>query len=1696
MTFKWYVYYLLVMLMTTVTANSQVVIQYPQRAQDLTVALDSTDLNISIGINDLSNNGIITVKFPQGVKYVPGSLSSKFGNLTVTELNITNLSKPQFKLGTDSLRIGDNVDFTIKRWANCDARLFDINNGDFKDSVSVQTSIGTVNDYNVNINSYNLFYPSISLTPIAAINNTVLNATHSRTITITNGGNGCANAIYFYVVYPSASFQLVNLQTPSGILSPTHTNGDTTFFKISGNHLPDNGTPNLLCNGEQLTLEENIRIIKCTPLTTKYFIAWGTSFNNYCQSLTFSPVVNLTNGVPQLSTALNNIQEVSQCRKGIKEITYTNTATGNNASAMFNVVANIGYTIWNNIPVIKDYKINNTNFSINGLPVTVTQTSTNPYVISTSQFTTDPDGVGVGLDDLDGDGEYDDLAPGKTLKIYFEEEWVCNNNCTILGYAFNIASKFNYNQMCGAQINSSTITFSNSKYIYLLPTSNTITAPNEVEGGQVFQFKICSNSLYSSIPYKPTDSSYLVLTLPAGVSYAGNSMFNGMPSNSVTQVGNQLIIRNKGLFETECISVDLAYTCGINTTIPITYELYYIADNSCACNERLACGVKNITTICPPNCTDGVRNYRPTAARTTLGYTDRTMTVKVNPAVIPPLALKTVLPKDSIQIVHNGIQLGSYNNLYYQYQIQKTNTNEALLAYASGTLFVYKAATGLSYTCNIPVPANLSTATLSIWIWDLTPLLGTSLPFTSIEPNDSLSIKVNYAVTTAKNNLLLGAFHEQPTNTESYFYNLSGAATKMYCTKWQSEFYFVGFEKDITLDGILLNSCNTGYQGSNARSYHRENNDIFPNEFRSMYYIDSVVVILPTGINYGPYSSTYYHSSWVNEFTQNTSIVTIPVPIILGNRHTYINTGHLPLSDFMPGNNYSQNTITMPIKATCGSNGVNDITYTYYVKDYFYAGPAAYEPKVTSKTANNLRYDLTKKPSLAINNNTGDVLVVNSQHYWDVAINNNSISTTPYLWMALEEQPGKLRIDSVVLKPSNVKLTPQSYDITKKWYQISATGLNAGTIQNARVYFTSLTCTTDSIKMLANWNCSSYPVNPNLGNCIDNQIWLRAFVQPSEVQLTFETEPASPTALCNLHNYIINVNSAQAAYVNDPLVAVTLPAGNLLSSSFELEYPAYSGSWQTINPVSVVGSSYTFDLESDARIGALGLKGVLTAMNNNERQTRLRFNTTTDCNFISGSQVQARVFGKTPCGTVAVGNGVTRRSNPLVINGADNSGGNISNSITFAQTVLNCTNETVATIRNIPVLADTKLGDTSIVTLPSGVEYVAGSFTPEMNCVGCSMTTVSIPGSTILKVALPIGISSGNTIAYSVRVRATATSSCDNYELETSTVRTNTGLSCATLSGGYCSYSQVLLDNKTATFSIQKPDLQITGFEFGAPSGFGIKTAILLNISNTGQQNAPAGYVVEFTCGGSSTPFQTQLLPAIAAGQSIIYADSITVSDPACLAGTAILATIRRNPYAAPSQCLCTETRSLYSRSLLPVVIKQFGLQKNGNTTQITWEVEQLEKVKSFEIQKSSNTIFTTLFEELNVLNKNYNDHSVTVAKVFYRLKINLKDGGVLYSGIISNEDNSRSGEIQIKPNPAHTSTQISVTAIATSVALIKLVSAEGRVVLVKNVSLQKGSNIITLNDLSNLANGMYQLSIYNQTTQKTYPIQKIMISH
>ena len=412
-----------------------------QNPRELTVAGASSELQVQLDVAAASSSGAdVTIKLPTGVEYVTGSVTKISGtnSLTITE-NGGSANSPVFKIGPNSLAVGDRIIFTIKRVANCDARTAAIVGMTFTDKVT--GTIAGATPSSATSPTYNVKYAVFSFSQPSPQSNAVLGTNYTRTFTISNGGNGCATQAYFLVNYPSngitpIKFEVISqngitLSTPI-TLNQTSASGTTYYYTIPSTALPGGD----LCQAENIVIRETYKINICNATTT-YNAGWGTDSSpaNWCQTVTGSATVSMATGVANLTAATGvRVGFVNSCTPWTGRYTFTNGGTGNaSAAGMYNVKFRWGGS--NNGTTLTVSGINR-NFlqftsgtigSQTGLTVVNGTVSNAIASIDVKDlFTSDPDGVGVGLDDLDGDGFYDDLPAGKTVNIDIATKVNCN----------------------------------------------------------------------------------------------------------------------------------------------------------------------------------------------------------------------------------------------------------------------------------------------------------------------------------------------------------------------------------------------------------------------------------------------------------------------------------------------------------------------------------------------------------------------------------------------------------------------------------------------------------------------------------------------------------------------------------------------------------------------------------------------------------------------------------------------------------------------------------------------------------------------------------------------------------------------------------------------------------------------------------------------------------------------------------------------------------------------------------------------------------------------------------------------------------------------------------------------------------------------------------------------------------------------
>jgi hypothetical protein len=182
---------------------------------------------------------------------------------------------------------------------------------------------------------------------------------------------------------------------------------------------------------------------------------------------------------------------------------------------------------------------------------------------------------------------------------------------------------------------------------------------------------------------------------------------------------------------------------------------------------------------------------------------------------------------------------------------------------------------------------------------------------------------------------------------------------------------------------------------------------------------------------------------------------------------------------------------------------------------------------------------------------------------------------------------------------------------------------------------------------------------------------------------------------------------------------------------------------------------------------------------------------------------------------------------------------------------------------------------------------------------------------------------------------------------------------------------------------------------------------------------------------------------------------------------------------------------------VLDVDILNFNVRRVNNDAVFQWQLSNNRDVNNIEVEYSLNNRDFTQLAVINAGNEtNLADysfrHPVLAGKaiIFYRIKVNIKDGRVKYSQIVALKNTGNTNPLTIFPNPTSGETWISFTASVNETAEATVWNAQGKRVSIALLRIQTGENTLRLPDLSKSPAGIYYVKIKlrdNTVTKKIY---------
>ena len=1532
------------------------------------VDLSSTNMGPCGGSNDGVSTVGITAKManintfkiifdlPDGVTYQTGTalITNQTGssNFTLSEFDITDLNNPIFQIERPSnanWQVSDFVEFTFSKTAACEAVQYSYNGGLFKDAHTITylqgTSARSHNDTDVTVNAYSFLSAYLAVEDITT-ENALVGQTTNRPITITNSGSGSIQSFVHDIEISPGLQSNYELSFNGTILTPS-INGNIYTYQIDLNIAPfagQVGDGDALFENENIVLNERLILTNCADnQVTRHSPKWGCSPGAYCQIGAQIPGFI---GVDQEWSDIY-LYTVSEPRpRWDAPVTYTyrleNDASADNA---YDVNFNIGFT-WDSRysstgfnPMYGDDNNTNrelsnfrfsggTNFSPQRWPTTTASgTGLGSYLFGADFFTSDPDGAG-GLEDLDGDGFYDDMLPGASTEISVDLTMLqLNPACDPYSATYSESLSLNLDTWTVNKCNNSNKTLRqelerhyvrrDALFNWEFPEDYDLDA----EDGAVFNLNFIGGFVASNqsptcngiemFSNDPSTIYRVVLDIENGITLDASA------DSRYVQIGNQIIFTETQLQDFEynsyALRIPINFPLNIDCSTysgPEELALNYTTSYESSCYDKdLHCGTFNITTHCPNGCT-GPTTTSFDAHRTTSGWTDDSMSTKVT--LDPNIhATKYYMAKDKMVVTSSAIMENStQDNLHFEMRYVTDNGQSMadIITFTDGTITINDISTGIPQTfpiTNSPVITTQGTND-NFFTLDLSSyqsLISGTYQYGEGLEADEISLELNFEFREDfPEEARLYEFH----SFLGRFYSLDSSSNEVGCGTYNERAFFFQNTIEINTDiNDSVNGCDEKwlYVGLSQASGV---GDKFPDEFRPPLLWDNTTIQIPDGMQFNNLVSSYGYpnlipenqdpASWNNGL--NYSVSGNIVTITPGPRFTHLDQG---------GNYYPSVSISLTATSATPALSSHNISVTY--DEYAYADSPVQKTESDVKDFNYTipNYWISSDNAVEIGNSEIEGFIIDICKQDAGEINNN--------WLRVDTGTDYTITNAYLVNGATE--TPLTFTEENDVTYIQFGNMQAGNWICRKIRFegTYTSSTPIDLRISHNYDCVAYPTNFS-GIAFFHEEVFTLEPAPAAIQLQILSEPNTTVDTCTNYDIILEARNAGEADLISPVMNFDVPGdiSAILINDIIIEYPRGSGNTESITP-TITGNNVSVNLLDHTLIAANnGLVGSLNSANINEQIAIINLDLSPQCNYVSNTGTAYTVTGNNPYGTPATGSGSRTAANPIIITGAeppystDN-----SLSITNTARLEGCTPETVDITTSI-LDGTTGTSDFVRIILPDGVHYVPSSFASTSALQLTYITTNTVGSHEEVELQLPQGATASDLLSYSFDITNQSTSCTTSANIDLTTYVTTDALNC---NGVACGTTEIFTGDSAIALETFKSEIALSSITpQGAynNSGSDYTYSIDFSIDNIGAYTIASGanysvYCTDASDNKSGPAIYTGSLDAeILSGNTISETDSFTTTT-FCGVGTNLL--IELEP--AVGNCFCNAVSFLIS---------------------------------------------------------------------------------------------------------------------------------------------------------------------------------------
>jgi len=1169
----------------------------------------------------------IKLSLPTGMYYVKGSINGT----GTSEKSTSNLQYPEFNL--PDLNITQSVTITLDIIADCGIESFLTSGGLPIITAEATYSGGTANHKTLPLS---IQQPSINVISISNQFYTGdLKETFVRVITIKNSGKGAVRGFKIEQI-PEKGIRFMGVGNGTNTVS-----GDTFRTVFDSAHFKNIGNKDaFLSYNEEITIFDTIRIDACNQLGEKITLDWGCN-GKICKTLVYSANVSLRNKAPNLVfvPSAQNSTCFDPSIPSPQQLIIVNTGNDtarNVAVEIFQSLSGgfnktlISYIDTSVLTVRKGLAGTKTKFK----PKSVQMTNNSGAL---SCLPSNP----VGYMELD----LMSIAPGDSIVLNWTSNSCCTQSCISYLYVHRWRYKSTYKDQCDLEITKieSWGGVGYGQYLSFTPFT-----PTDINDGDTAKYIFnvtnayfmanTSNSvfdLYFELPsgikhtLKTSDFQFSSATgqtwSPSKLTMVGDSVhaqFKGKPT--ITLIRSELVIKVIGDCSQSSTNSDETYSFSFN----------YTPNTTCTnpCQFQMVCISGKIRVHCDNRCPGGLKfgdfdSYRISYGKpdnNNDGVADATGSLDMD-----KIKTERVMYGDTLLTVFRG-RINNYGSVTTWTRLTASSyipygkfleVGEAKIRILRSNTQLYKCDVTSTYTTsgnNRTFNFDLGTASL----------ISSGCPLYSgfnYRSSDSVELHVKYVVATNPGNL----FAEIAMTNVFYLHTVANPAPyqRYQCDTFSGKFMLAGYYFTNYGRGIYkVNGCNDIVVSQNyylsvgncCGNYAGGN--LFPFEYRKWAKPDKLMVIPPKGFSVihsrlydyrttGTGTYQYQYQDTLKNMTQNGDTVFYDVSGLFDDKG-----GSFKISD-----DGFFGVWYIKLRPNCAAReGKSFVRYGFDFQKYNYLGSGK-ERVFTASQNDQIEYSA---PVLGFNTLSDDISADSDTAIWQVVIDNSSpVSLSKNVWLAAQDKGNSQIVE--IIDVATMKPLTSINDV----FQLG--DLGPGKRITLLVKATFIQCYRDSFNLYLGHDCDTYPDSLGNARCISNYRTLAYTPKTTLLESSINSQD-SVIDLCAFNTFSISVRNLAKPRAYDLTIDLFLRDGMILKDTAYVFIPGSSDSVRLLNPTDMGGGQYRWDISQySAFLDTNGLAGVTS---NDVNEYTLKFQLSTDCDFVSSTYFLARPGGKLRCG--------------------------------------------------------------------------------------------------------------------------------------------------------------------------------------------------------------------------------------------------------------------------------------------------------------------------------------------------------------------------------------------------------------------------------------------------------------------------------